>query len=101
SRGVIVDHSGMSSCFRITAGLLIGLAGHCATAAADTSTAVFSSGGVPIQVDVFTPSGGGIHPSIVYAYGSDGMSLFPYGYKANGTWFASQGFNFFLVHYFD
>jgi dipeptidyl aminopeptidase/acylaminoacyl peptidase len=61
----------------------------------------FTSGGVNVRVDAYISTAAGLRPSIVYLYGSDGMTLFPLGYKSLGTLFASEGFNFYIVRYFD
>src|SRR3954471_18374867 len=72
-----------------------------ATAAITTSTEYFTSGGTSIQVDVTLPGTSGLHPSVIFLYGADGMALFPWNYETIANWFASQGYNFFVVHYFD
>ena len=70
-------------------------------AAAGVTTQVFTSAGSTIHVDVYAASAAGTHPSIVFLYGSDGMSILPWSYTALASWYASQGYNFYIVHYFD
>ncbi len=77
------------------------LAGLQAASKASPSNSTFTSGGVPINVDVYNAVGTGTHPSIIFLYGSDGATLFPWNYPYMGSWFASQGYNFYMVHYFD
>ena len=65
------------------------------------ATASFPSGGASIRVDVYPATGSGTHPSVLFLYGADGMALAPWDYPYVANWFASQGYNFFIVHYFD
>ena len=62
----------------------------------------FVSGGRPIAVDLFTPSGGGRYPAAVILYGTFG--LLPQ-YRDNilsfGVALAAKGVVVFLPHYFD
>jgi dienelactone hydrolase len=65
------------------------------------ATSVFTSGGQSIHVDEYLASGSGLHPSVVYMYGEDGMTLFPSAYQMLGDAFARSGYDFYIVHYFD
>ena len=69
--------------------------------ASSVVTQVFTSGAQPIHVDIYNAAGAGTHPSIVFLYGADGMAILPWSYTAMASWFASQGYNFYIVHYFD
>jgi dipeptidyl aminopeptidase/acylaminoacyl peptidase len=70
-------------------------------AIAVAATASFPSGGASIRMDVYPATGSGTHPSVLFLYGADGMALAPWDYPYVANWFASQGYNFFIVHYFD
>ena len=72
-----------------------------AAAVQPAHAATFTSGGTPIQMDVYPAAGSGTHPSVLFLYGADGMSLAPWDYPYIANWFSSQGYNFFIVHYFD
>jgi dienelactone hydrolase len=62
----------------------------------------YTSGGTTIHVEVATATGTGVHPSVIFLYGENGeVGLFPWNYAYIGSWFASQGFNCFVVHYLD
>lgn len=63
--------------------------------------ATYTSGGVAITVDCYHATTTGTHPVIVYLYGLDGMQLFPASYVWMSEWFASQGYDVYIVHYFD
>jgi dienelactone hydrolase len=62
----------------------------------------YVSGGTTIHVEVATATGIGVHPTVILLYGENGeLGLVPWNYPYIGTWFASQGFNCFIVHYLD
>ena len=65
------------------------------------STATYSSGGTSIKVDCYRAATPGTHAAIVYLYGMDGMLLFPSSYAMLGGWLASQGYDVYIIHYFD
>jgi dienelactone hydrolase len=81
--------------------LLCAVAAVVRPANAASPRASFSSGGVPVQVDAYPATGSGIHASVIFLYGADGMAITPWDYPYVADWFASQGYNFFIVHYFD
>ena len=91
----------MKKLLRVFAIFLFAVSGSRLAIAIDIPTGVFYSGNVPINVDVFKPTGAGVHPTVIFLGGADGMSIFPWNYTSMGSWFASQGYNFFIVHYFD
>src|SRR5215212_2317684 len=62
------------------------------------SAAQFNSGGVTINVDVITTSSPGNRPAVVFLYGSNGMTP---AYLQMGRTFAQNGFQVFIIHYFD
>ncbi|MES1258910.1 MAG: dienelactone hydrolase family protein [Acidobacteriota bacterium] len=66
-----------------------------------TTTKTFVSGSQSIHVDAYETTAAGSHPAIVFLYGADAMAILPWSYSAIGSWFASQGYNFYIVHYFD
>src|SRR5437868_397564 len=84
----------------LAAALLFAAAGS-RPALADVTSTFFTSGGTSIQVDVAASTTPGVHPSVIFLYGADGMSAFPWNYPSIATWFALQGYNFYVVHYFD
>lgn len=62
----------------------------------------FVSGGTTIHVEVAAASGTGLHPTVLLLYGESGeVGLFPWDFPSIATWFASQGYNCFIVHYLD
>lgn len=77
------------------------MAASLSTAQAQSSPATFTSAGHTISVDWYHAATAGTHPVIVYLYGMDGMLLFPQSYSMMGSWFASQGYDVFVIHYFD
>lgn len=65
------------------------------------SAATFTSDGVTVQVERFPAAASGKNPSVIFLYGADGLAVQPWRYRSVGRWFAEQGYNFYLVHYFD
>jgi carboxymethylenebutenolidase len=62
----------------------------------------FVSGGTTIHVEVAFASGTGQHPTVLLLYGENGeVGLFPWNFPSIAVWFASEGYNCFVVHYLD
>jgi dipeptidyl aminopeptidase/acylaminoacyl peptidase len=62
----------------------------------------FVSGGTTIHVEVAFASGTGQHPTVLLLYGENGEAgLFPWNFPSIAVWFASEGYNCFIVHYLD
>src|SRR5205085_3173631 len=70
-------------------------------AQAQSTPASFTSAGHQISVDWYPATSAGQHPVIIYLYGLDGMLLFPQSYTMLGSWLATQGYDVFVIHYFD
>lgn len=62
----------------------------------------FVSGGTTIHVEVAFASTTGQHPTVLLLYGENGETgLFPWNFPSIAVWFASEGYNCFVVHYLD
>lgn len=61
----------------------------------------FTSNGVAIQVDPYLATAEGTDPAVILLHGAEGFSLGPWGYRSIGEWFASRGYNCYVVHYFQ
>jgi dipeptidyl aminopeptidase/acylaminoacyl peptidase len=62
----------------------------------------FVSGGTTIHVEVALANGTGQHPTVLLLYGENGeVGLFPWNFPSIAVWFASEGYNCFIVHYLD
>jgi dienelactone hydrolase len=62
----------------------------------------FVSGGTTIHVEVALASATGQHPTVLLLYGENGeVGLFPWNFPSIAVWFASEGYNCFIVHYLD
>jgi dienelactone hydrolase len=66
------------------------------------STVSITSQSKPISVEVYKPATPGLHPAIVIAYGTDGMSA-PWGSQigAFAAFLAGNGYVSMIPHYFD
>src|SRR5580692_10837171 len=90
--------------------LLFGIAAIVAVAGIQSASAAtlplpvetFVSGGTTIHVEVASASGTGLHPTVLLLYGENGeVGLFPWNFPSIAVWFASEGYNCFVVHYLD
>src|SRR5262249_2316527 len=64
-------------------------------------TESFTSGGKPIQVEVFSPAAAGRHPAVLLLYGAGGLTRRGDAFRRYGSQLAEHGLVTFLVHYFD
>lgn len=61
----------------------------------------FSSGGLPIAVEVFHPPGSaGARPAVIMLHGADGLQANT-RYRSGAATIAAAGYRVFLVHYLD